>query len=249
MRPFGVAAQSALTSLIAEATQASAEEDDKMLSEIISRKFLTKVANGVMIAFRATGLESIANAQVEPANAEMTRAGRRFALASISATGVIPVTSLPTTAAQWALYNNNQAGGRVCFIEAAGLFLSAGTPAAGGVTVLATLFQLPLIVSSSQFTGMGVLNLSGSPQATGLVCKSAITITSPAAPVWYPIAELVSANVAVFPGSNAAANRGLAGAIAIPPGWAMGICAVGPTGTSAAYVPFASWVEYEADME
>jgi hypothetical protein len=144
----------------------------------------------------------------------------------------------------------NQIGsGRVLFIEEIGLVMSAGTPANGGVTCYCALVKLPEPTTSANFTSMTIASQSGGSITSVAVLKSAITVTDPALPAWRPIAELMAVNVAAFPGSNSAVNRNIQGAIAVPPRYGLAIAAVGPTGTSAAYLPCCQWVEFDCDTE
>jgi hypothetical protein len=223
-----------------------------MLAEAnVLTRFLTNLGNAAMAALRLTSNQSLAVAQVEPPNAEMARAGRRFALGyNPSAAGVFPVVAIPSTAAQWVLYNPTTSK-RTLFLEQLGLTLSAGTPAAGGVTLYGQLIRSPAAVDGANFANTSNVSLSGGGLASKAILKSAVVMTDPVAAnsFWTPIAELISANVAVFPGSNAARSGELGGAIAIPPGFGLALAAVGPIGTGAAYLPIARWCEFESDTE
>lgn len=205
---------------------------------------------------RMTNFESLAVAQVEPPGAEATRGNARFMLGNSAAiTGIANVTALPTTAAQWALYNLEASGGKTAFLEELGMYLTSGTPGAGGI-LLACLFQLPAAVSSVNVTGC-TISPAGKPVTGGasvssgsnMVVKNSITISSPTAPNWFPVASNPSPNVTAFASSTFLEHRNLQGRIAIPPGYAMGLAVVAPAGTTPLFAPFAQWVELATDNE
>src|SRR5579863_2141042 len=84
---------------------------------------------------RGTFLGSLAIAEVEGERDEGRRGGLAYELASAGATGIAPVQALPTTAAQWLLYNPATSGVYV-FVDWLGMWLVSGT-AGAGATVLA----------------------------------------------------------------------------------------------------------------
>lgn len=202
---------------------------------------------------RGTQFESIAVAQFEPSGLELTRMGRRYHLGNNAAvTGIAPVQVLPTTTTQWVLYNTAPAGGRVCWIEALGMYLTSGTPGVGGV-LLACLFKLPVAANQSMQAGTAIglaADAKITPAGSVLVAKSGVAvITDPAAPVWMFIANNPSPNVTAFASSVQLENRSLAGRLAIPPQMGLGLAVVAPAGTTPLYAPFAEWVELESDLD
>jgi hypothetical protein len=211
------------------------------------RRFSSGLSTAGDRPLRLTFTESVAVAQVEPANVEASRAGKRFLLGNSAAiTGIANVTSLPTTAAQWVLYNTSER--KTLFFEEIGMYLTSGTPGVGGI-LLAALIKLPLVAApGTPHTGTKVS--SASSLASGsLVAKSAITVTEPAAPTWYHIASNPSPNVTAFAASTYLEHRNLQGAIAVQPGYGLGLCVVAPAGTSPLFAPFARWIELDSDME
>lgn len=196
---------------------------------------------------RMTHLESVAVGQTEPARFEMSRAGRRFGLGNNAAiTGIANATALPTTAAQWAIYNADPSKSLV--FEEIGMYLTSGTPGVGGV-LLGTIYQTPAVTGASR-TGTSIASLSG---GGGFSSKAIVTvsqtITTPSAPTWQFLAANSSPNVTAFPASTYLENRDLQGAIVVPPGWALGLAVVAPAGTTPLFAPFATWVEVETDLE
>lgn len=198
---------------------------------------------------RLTNFESLASAQVEPSGVELNRSGNRFMLGNSAAiTGIAPVQVLPTTAAQWALWNADTT--YTYYFEELGVYLSAGTPGAGGV-LLACLFQAPA-QTGNNVAGATVARTgrpSGSGGGSSMIVKSGVTVTTPAAPVWYPIASNPSPNVTAFAGSTFLEHRGLQGRISVPPGYGLGLAVVAPAGTTPLFAPFAKWCELDTDNE
>lgn len=220
-----------------------------MIFEAIYRRFQgLRVAKGPLDV-RMTHCESLAVGQVEPANFEMSRAGRRFQLGiSAAVTGIAPVQAIPTTAAQWALWNAdpNQS---VLFEELLEVLLS-GTPGLGG-SLWACLFSAPAQIGSSG-AGLSAVSCSLGSRSSKIIVKSGVTITDPAAPAWFQVDESRQ-NITVAAFSTGYANgfgrKDLAGAIALPPGRGLGLAVIAPAGTTPLYGPLARWVEQETDME
>lgn len=220
-----------------------------MLMEAIVHAF-AKLGVGVTREPRLSQFGSLAFAKAEPDGVDLTRAGRRFYLGdSGSITGSDPVQAVPTTAAQWVIFNPPNLR-KTLFFEEIGMFVTAGTPGAGGI-LLGCLFSLPLVVAPGTLaTGFSIQNMNpASTQVSQASIKSAITISNPAAPVWFPLAENPSPNVGAFPGAGGASRRDLAGKIAVPPGYGLGLAALALAGTNPKYAPFAQWVELETENE
>lgn len=217
-----------------------------MLSELQVSKIQTKQGNGATVVQRATQLASTAIAQIEAAGAEGARAGRRFWLGNSAAiTGIAPVQALPTTGAQWALWNLDP--NRAVFLEELGMYLTAGTPGVGGI-LLACLFQAPAQVGATQ-AGTAVGSQSNGSSVSKVIAKPSVTITQPTAPTWYPLASNSSPNVTAFAGATFLEHRNIQGRIVIPPNQGLGLAVVAPAGTTPLFAPFASWMEYETDLE
>lgn len=217
-----------------------------MIFEGFARRFTSLKSGKNQTEARFTHLEALSVGQVEPASYELTRAGRRFHVAynGTAPTGIAPVQVLPTTAAQWALWNPDQFKSLV--FEVLGAFPLSGTPGVGG-QLLGAHFGAPAQVGANA-TGMAVASLN-TKGTSGVIVKSGVTITTPAAGLWTPIAETGSANVGAFPGSGIIVNRALAGRIVVPPlsGYALAVMAL--AGTTPLFGPIAEWVEIEADLE
>ena len=217
-----------------------------MIFEGFASRFRFLKGGASQISARFTHQESLAVALVEPQGFEMTRAGRRFYLGYPAApTGIAPVQAIPTTAAQWAFTNLDPF--KTYFYKMLSAFPISGTPGAGG-QLLATIFQTP--AQTGLATNVAIVNAAGSAMSSKKSVKSGVTITGPAAPVWFPVAENLSANVGAFPGSGLILNRQVDGVIcALPPGQSLGLAVLALAGTTPLFVPSAEWLEIETDME
>jgi hypothetical protein len=209
----------------------------------------TRVGAGAQRDLRQTGYESLVVSEFEPANYEMSRAGRRFALGYSSApTGKANVTSLATTAAQWTIFNNETAGvGKSYVFEQIGMYLTSGTPGVGGL-LWGSFFTAPASSGASD-TGISFQSLSNGSLGTKCIVKSTVTITQPSAPVWFPLADNESPNVGAFPGSGNFRNKELRGSIILPPQTGLGLYVLGLAGSTPLWAPWAIWCEVESDLE
>lgn len=227
-----------------------------MLLEFIAERFTKIAMSGSRVGARGTGLGSLAVAVVEPDGLELTRGGRRFVLGNSAAvTGIAPVQALPTTAAQWAIFNNESGNSaKSYFLEEIGVFLTSGTPGVGG-TLVGCIYQLPAMTGGNT-TGVSVApanqpgnNVASTSHNSRAIVKASQTITTPAAPTWFPLASNPSSNVTAFAASTFLEHRNLRGRIAIPPQHALGLAVVAPAGTTPLFAPFGSWVELEVENE
>lgn len=215
-----------------------------MLAELILGRYIPKQIG--QTAAGGTALGSLRTAQVEPLCAEGTRSGRRYTLGNSAAiTGLAPVQALPTTTANWCLWNGDAA--RTYYIEEIGMYLTSGTAGVGG-QLLAALFTTPAQTGTT-YAGTTISSASNGGLASKMVVKTAVTVTTPAAPNWYPIANNFSPNVGAFPGSGFLEHRNVQGRIAIPPGQGLGLVVLALAGTTPLFAPFATWFEVEADLE
>ncbi len=182
-------------------------------------------------------------AQTEPLRTELARAGRRFYIGQSAAlTGIAPVQAMPTTAAQWVIWNTSLTKSLV--FECLGAYTTAGTAGVGSTVVVA---NVALPATSTTKAGITIGSSSGSARTSVALVNSGVTVTSPAAPAWRIIArdnspDTVALNVMAF-------DPYLEGSIVVPPLNGLGLCVIAPTGTSPLYAPMATWVEMELDLE
>lgn len=218
-----------------------------MIFEGVYRRFVPLKGGKAPLDVRLTHLESQAVGQVEPQGYELTRAGRRFGIAWTGTipTAIAPVQAFPTTAAQWVIANLDT-GGKSYVFKSIGAMLFSGTSGLGG-TLLACFFTAPAAVAGFA-TGVSVQSKSNSAIGSKAGVRSGITITSPALPNWFPVADATSAVAQVGP-TNAIVNRGLDGRVILPPGVCLGLAVLAPAGTTPLYLPMAEWVEIESDLE
>lgn len=217
-----------------------------MILEGIYRRFYPLKSGKGPLDARFTGLESLATGLVEPEEYELTRAGRRTYLGfnGTVPTAIAPVQAMPTTAAQWVIWNADPFKSYV--MKALGALLFTGTNAVGG-TLLATLFQTPA-QTGTHVAGLSVVNGSGSVLGSKAIIKASVTITTPSVPVWAPVADAFLSAVATLP-STMIINRNIRGGIIVPPGFGLGLAVLAPAGTGQLFLPIADWNEIESDLE
>jgi len=219
-----------------------------MLSELIARRFpQIKAFSEATVAQRATSLLSTAVAQVEGEGDEATRGGIRFHMASSAATGIAPVQALPTTAAQWLLYNP-AASGITIWIDTIGMWLVSGT-AGAGATVLASICKptnVPATRPVASASGIVLTNANpASVRSSQLLVAASQTLQG--TPGWAPIAFMNPTGTVL--GQTQMEQRDIRGKISIPPDCGLGLAVISPTGTTPLFAPYATYREYAADLE
>ena len=223
-----------------------------MAIELIAkvRRFVVGKAGLSPIIARATGMESLAVAQVESASKEGTQAGDRFQISLVTAipTGGLTVAAQATTLAQFVIWNNDYQKSYV--FDTLGMVIVAGVLTSPfGFLVQCCLYQTP-VQTGAQYADLAVTSCSnGGPSSKAIIAR-AITLTTPAAPVWYTIAksDVAAAGVTLQP-QFAAVNRDLRGRIIVPPQQGLALNAYAITTGTPKFVPVASWTEVELDLE
>lgn len=193
---------------------------------------------------KASGSGALRVAESEPDGFEMTRAGLRFFCGQSAAlTGIAPVQAMPTTAAQWVIWNPSTS--KSLIFDRVGLLLVSGT-AGAGIVVVGAVITLP--ANSVNKSGITISSASGSTQTSVALINSGVTVTSPAAPGWFQVAKSDSANTAVL--SVSAFDNDVRGRIIVPPLRGLALCALSPAGTSPLYAPVGCcWYEAAVDLE
>ncbi|MGO9838134.1 MAG: hypothetical protein ACLP1X_28465 [Polyangiaceae bacterium] len=192
--------------------------------------------------------QSLRVAQCESPGDDITRAGNRFKLASIAATGIAPVQAVPTTAAQWGLYNG-AANTTTAFLDRIGMMLNSGTAGAGGVLLAALCppANVPATFPVASDAAIQISNASSiSAKSSKLIVASAKTLVL-TTNFWFPIAAMNPVGTVL--GQTIFDSGKLDGTISIPPGCALGLAVVSPTGTTPLFAPWGEWHEYAADNE
>jgi len=205
-------------------------------------RFTAKQIAGQVIG-SSSGCGALRSTQVEPEHLELNRAGRRFVVGQSAAlTGIAPVQAMPTTAAQWVIWNTSLTKSLV--FEMAGLYTTAGTAGVGS-TVVGAIITLPATTTTK--AGITIASKSGNGGTSVALINSGVTVTSPAAPPWFIIARDNSPDTALL--NVMAFKDEMHGALIIPPLRGLALCAIAPTGTSPLYAPMAEWTEIELDLE
>ena len=173
---------------------------------------------------------------------DAVREGRRFGCGPNAAiTGIAPSAVILTTAPQWSLWNASTT--KTMFFTCIGMGLtSVAATGVTGVSVSYCLYTLP--ASVTMYAGMGVTNLSATSTATSaLVVKTAVTVTTPAAPVWVGVAQSPHIGAAATV-NMLVANHQVFGGVCVPPLSALGLSAYSPTATGL-FAPNCEWIELE----
>lgn len=223
-----------------------------MLIEGLAQRFIQRSAG--LSALILSSLGSLRVAQTEGEGDEMTRAGLRIHMSATGATGVAPVQAIPSTAAQWMIYNPI-GNTTTAFLDVLGMVDLSGTMGSG-LVVYACICPpafAPSTVPTVSAANVKLMNANPvSQKASNLIVVSAQTLQNAAAGNWVPIAFGVAKDgvVAVPPvGMGPAEQRDIRGKYCIPPGCSLALACLAPTGTSPTYAPYASWREYVADIE
>lgn len=215
------------------------------------QRFAETSSAGLQSLIRATGLQSVAVGQVEASGADMARAGRRFEVGFLSTvTGIAPVQAIPTTAAQWLLYNSSTS--KSVFIDEIGAVLVSGTAGAGIVLLggMVAPGTLPAAVPTANATGIKTRPTNDGSIVTGrtstLIIASGQTLAAAPTNGWRILAK-GDTNTAIL--STAALNTEVNGEIVLRPGQGLALVVTSPAGTSPLYVPHCVYSEYAADIE
>lgn len=219
-----------------------------MLIEAIASRWQSQIGNAATLALRLTpGTGSVAVSQAEGEGDEASRAGVRFHLQSSGATGIAPVQALPTTAAQWILYNP-AANPSTVFIDRLGAWLVSGVAGAGGTLLVGICgpAQVPATIPNAVAAGIVLANANrASSRASGLIVASGATLA--ANPSWAPYAWMNPAGTVL--GQTQLENPDTRGKLIIAPGTALALAVISPTGTTPLFAPYGSYREYATTLE
>jgi hypothetical protein len=218
-----------------------------MLFEGQAGRFVQKAMGNLVASF--TGNQALRVAQTEAEGDEMTRAGLRYHMSGAAATGIAPVQALPSTAAQWLIFN--PPGNTVsAFLDKLGSYLVSGTAGAGG-TLLAAIVPpsfLPTAVQKVSASGVVIQNANpASTRASQIVVTSGVTLLNITGGSWFPIAWMNPAQTVV--GQTQMESAPLQGRIVLPPNTGLALAVLSPTGTTPLFAPYGSWREYATDVE
>lgn len=218
------------------------------LIEGILSRFTQRRSDSGTASVGLSHLGSVRVAAVEEARFETTRAGLRFDLGFGAVTGIAPVQAIPTTAAQWFIYNPSV--DKTAVVEEVGAVLVSGT-AGVGILVLGALTGPGTNPSAVPTQSATVVPKSRSSAGTNPTKSSALivapSITLAATPNWRVVAMNDNANTAIL--SVAAINDRIAGSLIIPPGHGLALAVTSPAGTTPLYAPHLVWTERVTDVE
>lgn len=219
-----------------------------MLLELLTGRFAQRLQG--MQGGSGTGLGSLRVAQTESEGDEATRAGLRYHMNASGATGIAPVQSLPSTAAQWLIYNPN--GNTVtAFIDVIGMSLATGT-AGAGASVLGCIVGpsfVPTTIPTVSAASVKIMNANPvSVKSSLLVVASGVTLLNAAVGNWMNVGAFMNPAGTIL-GQTQMESRDHRGKFCIPPGCGFGLAVISPTGTTPLFTPYASWREYASDLE
>jgi hypothetical protein len=180
-------------------------------------------------------------AQALPDRAEIVRMGQSYF--SIGTTAVAPVAAIPSTAAHFVLFNNEPAGsGKSYLIDFIGTQITTSAGAAINLG-MAHILQ-PAGITANPSGAVAIYSLDGKSNYRGNGnCKSAATITAPAAAAgaWMPVGPtLVCANTANL---MLGVEAEIKGKIIVPPQGCYGLASLCNAAGSAVCTPWIIWHE------
>src|ERR1019366_7213405 len=159
-----------------------------MLIQGLAGRFMQRVAGNLVATL--TGNKSLRVAQTEGEGDEMTRAGLRIHMSATGATGVAPVQAIPSTAAQWMIYNPI-GNTTTAFLDVVGMVDLSGTMGSG-LCVYACICPpafLPSTVPTISAANVKLMNANpASQKQSNLIVVSAQTLQNAAVGNWAPIA-------------------------------------------------------------
>jgi hypothetical protein len=200
------------------------------------------VGNGTERPLRLTGNQSLAVAQLESPGALLAAAGKRFSGGcQVIASGIAPVSAIPTSTSTLALYNTDASKSLV--MDSIGFVLGSGTAAAGatlylcvsnGIVIAA---QIPTAASNYSSQCMG--------KATNTsVARWGTAVTIPVSSWFQALSSPILAAANIGQGDSTPLSG-----IVIPPNHCLGIAILSGAGTSPLFSVSASWSELALDLE
>jgi hypothetical protein len=217
----------------------------KLEAQVLSRFIAKQFGQSGNIQPRLTSNQSTAAALVEALFMDMSRAGRRFvASPGVVANAQAPVQDVPTTAAAYALWNGEAAGGKTYVVDAVSWWQASGT-AGAGASLLAGVSSVVQAAAVAAGTGTVIKSASGSSLSSKATLGAAVTLSG--APAWMAVSgnqEPTTAGV----GSGQPLQI-LSGLFIVPPGFCLGLHFLAPAGTASKFSAAPMWHEIELDLE
>lgn len=214
-----------------------------MILEGVIKRF-QRVSTGGVQPLRLTELGNQAVDKVLPDYAQLAKSRRIFCATTGAGTAIAPVTAMPTTAATWALYNGEDAGGKSYALLSAFCYSVSGTlglgmSLLGTVALAAVTGTKPTAYASSANT-----SFTGSKATSQAIFAQAITMIG--TPAWAVLASRDQVS-AISVGSGLTAD--VKGMMVIPPGFVGALTVLAPVGTTALFGVGYVWAEVELDLE
>lgn len=158
-------------------------------------------------------------------------------------TAVAPVAAIPTTAAQFALWNGEPAGGKTYTITSVG-FTGAASAAAALVEQLLVHCALAVQPIISGTAAKGPVSTDGIQGGSRALALSAVTLTASqvASGVWHPVGPSVNGGAATATISMGSYQQ-VRGLYLLPPGGLLSLAVLCSAAGSATNQMFVTWEE------
>jgi len=216
-----------------------------MLSEGIAESLQQGLGNKATVTASFTrGHGSLKVAWAEGEGDVASAGGIRFHLCTSGATGIAPVQSIPTTAAQWLLYNPIGSGVSMFFDEL-GSWLVSGTAGAGATLLYALCNNQQLPTSRPATSVANVILENANPNSkrgSRLIAQTNQTLLGNLLS-WKPLAWMNPAGTLV--GQTQMINQDVRGKIMLTPDSGIALAVISPTGTSPLFAPTGIHREYD----
>ncbi len=176
-----------------------------------------------------------------PLNSEIVRLGNSYVAGST--TDVAPVAALPTTAAQFSIWNGEPqtALGKSYVIHTCGYICSTSAGAILQQFLIAHLTTVPVATAPTVTAGLGPKSLSGRSASTSAIIGSAVTIVNNG--VWHPVPGASQNFGAQTPTIGMGCCVDVNGLYVIPPGGQFSLAVMCQAAASAKNQLFVTWSE------
>lgn len=199
--------------------------------------------SGLVLPFgdHRLGVSPLGGLYTNPAGLELAALShdkRMYGATSATGTAIAPDTAVPTTAAQWFLFNDEPDGGKDLYINTIFSWIVSGT-AGLGVGLLACVTLKRQAAGPADYASSIKTSLNGGPFNSKAIFDQATTITG-GTPAWILVAARDQV-AAVSVGAGLVAD--VKGMFKVPPGHGLGINVLSPVGTTALYGTGVTWAE------
>lgn len=205
----------------------------------VVRGITTRLGTGAERSLSADELGALLVSQGGLKYAWLARNSRIFGATFGTGTAIAPATAVPTTAADWDLYNGEPDGGRDLYIIQVAAHSVSGTLGLG-MALLGTVSLQRQTTVPTDYASSIKTSLNGGPFDSKAIFDQAHTITG-GTPAWQTLAarDQVSA-ISVGSGLVAVVD----GFMRVPPGHIAGFSVLAPVGTTALFGVSVIWAEF-----